>query len=254
MDEASLKEIHSVVDQSAAQQSIFQYGRSMFEKLVHKVSMAPVFETISAGHALGTVQRFTFPYHQSSQTWRAQEFIEKETDQPYVAICVTPSAHLANCQRIVMPRMPRKNQAVSVKKIVVLSRIEPKDKNKYVSLIRKLKDYGWDCSVKYLLRLPSMHAIGAADCVLVDQALEKQEGISVCDVVLKLRVCGFNGVIALLLHRGARGTEALCDDIAKSAAAADVVLYAPLGDREILTLTVAIERKVIRQALYMNGN
>ena len=179
-----------------------------------------------------------------------------------MTICVTPSAHLATCQRIVksvqysiIPRKKRSKKNIgAMKSIVMLSFVDPNQKQETFALKNKLEAYDWDCSVKYLLRLPSMHAIGAADCVLVDQALEKQEGISVCDVVLKLRVCGFNGVIALLLHRGARGTEALCDDIAKSAAAADVVLYAPLGDREILTLTVAIERKVIRQALYMNGN
>jgi hypothetical protein len=71
--------------------------------------------------------------------------------------------------------------------------------------------------------------------------------------VLKLRVCGFNGVIAVLLQDGLRNTEVIKDELNRSAAHVDLVIMGPLKDQHVQLLTATLEKKCVRQAVHMNG-
>jgi signal transduction histidine kinase len=250
----------SVLD--ASESTTFQYGRSMCGRLVQKVSPNPIFHTIySAESPLKTVQRFTFPYQLSPQTRRAQEHLLGESELPYVTVRVCPSTYWAAYERIVLPRARTKPNRHGVmtreqgkKHIVLLSCVDPKMKVETLALAGRLESYGWHCVLKYVLKVPSMQSIGVADCVLIDQQLELQERVSVCEIVLKLRVCGFSGLIAVVLQENHRETEGTKDELARSAASADLVLYAPVTEQKVQALTAAMERKCIKQALSMNGN
>jgi hypothetical protein len=255
----------SEAEESVSESDLFRYGRSMCERLVRKVACNPtaaVFQTLYATEsALQTVQRFTFPYHLSSQTYRAQGFIQAETSLPHLAIRVQPSALLAAYSRIIRPgtrtQVSRNGVTIreaSKKHIVLLTCVDPKLKSETLALAERLQSHGWKCALKYVLRIPSMVSVGVADCVLIDQQLELQEDVSICDTVLKLRVCGFSGVIAVVLKEGLRKTESIKDDLSRSAVDADVVFFGPITDHNIQTLTVALEKKCIAQALSMSGN
>jgi hypothetical protein len=250
----------SVLD--ASESTSFQYGRSMCGRLVQKVSPNPIFHTIySAESPLKTVQRFTFPYQLSPQTRRAQEHLQGESELPYVTVRACPSTYLTNYDRIFRPnaRMKANRHGVMTreqgkKHIVLLSCVDPKMKVETLALAGRLESYGWHCVLKYVLKVPSMQSIGVADCVLIDQQLELQERVSVCEIVLKLRVCGFSGLIAVVLQENHRETEGTKEELARSAASADLVLYAPITEQKVQALTAAMERKCIKQALSMTGN
>ena len=121
-------------------------------------------------------------------------------------------------------------------------------------LVKRLESFGWNCAVKYIVKIPSTNSVGGADCVMIDQQLELSENVNICDTVLKLRVCGFNGLVVVVLQEGARLTDTIRDELARSGASIDLLIYAPLKDQHIHSLSVALEKKYIRQLLYMNGN
>jgi hypothetical protein len=252
------------VSGSASESDMFRYGRSMCERLVRKVAMDPadaVFQSLySTESSLQTVQRFTFPYHLSSQTHRAREFIHAETSLPHLTIRVQPSALLSAYDRIIRPgartQVSRNGITIreaSKKRIVLLTCVDPKLKSETLALADRLQSHGWKCVLKYVLRIPSLVSVGNADCVLIDQQLEVQENVSICDTVLKLRVCGFSGVIAVVLKEGQRKTEAIKDELSRSAVDADVVFFGPITNHNIQSLTVALEKKCIAQILSMSG-
>ena len=104
-----------------------------------------------------------------------------------------------------------------------------------------------------------MHSVAGADCILLDQQLESISNVNISDTVCKLRCCGYNGVISVLLgavdvDSTARVAEAIRDELHRGTAEVDLMITTPLRDQHIQQLTVAVERKVIRQLLYMNGN
>jgi hypothetical protein len=248
---------------SASEGEMFRYGRSMCARLVQKVAMSPdaaVFQTLySTESSLQTVQRFTFPYHLSSQTHRAREFVQAETSLPHLTIRVQPSALLSTYGRIIRPgarsqvsRNGVTTRQSSEKHIVLLTCVDPKLKSETLALVGRLQSHGWKCVLKYILRVPSLASIGAADCVLIDQQLELQENVNICDTVLKLRVCGFSGVIAVILKEGFRKTESIKDELSRSAVDADVIFFGPVTNLHIQTLTIALEKKCIAQILSLS--
>jgi hypothetical protein len=245
---------------TATDREMFRYGRSLCERLVHNVATdaaSAVYQTLfSAESELQTVQRFTFPYYLSSQTHKAQDFLRAETSLPYLTIRVQPSTLLSAYARIVRPGAPTKANRHGLvfrepgeKRIVLLTSVDPKLKSETKALITRLQSGAWDCHVKYVLRVPSLASVGAADCVLIDQQLELQENVHICDIVLKLRVCGFRGVIAVALKDGLRNTDAIRDELQRSAVGADHVFTGLITDLNIQALTVTLEKKCIAQVL-----
>ena len=69
------------------------------------------------------------------------------------------------------------------------------------------------------------HSVANADCVLIDQHLEELADINISDTVLKLRVCGFNGVIVLLLEEKTRHARLVRDDLSRSVAEVDMITH-----------------------------
>ena len=178
-----------------------QYGQSVCERLVCRVSPNPIFETIAVQTELSTVQRFTFPYHLTPQTHRAQEFIEAETDTGHLTVGVRTSTYLSSYQRLILSS-PCKDHSVKAspnKQLVYLSGQTTAQRSEMTRFIKRFEAFGWKCSIKYILNLPSMHSVAGADCILLDQQLESISNVNISDTVCKLRCCGYNGVISVLL-------------------------------------------------------
>jgi signal transduction histidine kinase len=244
----------------SSDREMFRYGRGLCERLVRRVavdSVRSVYQTLySAESELQTVQRFTFPYHLCSQTHKAQDFLHGETSLPYLTIRVQPSTLLSAYTRIVRPCAPTQMNRHGLvfrepgeKRIVLLTSVDPKLRPGTMGLIARLQSGGWKCVIKYVLRVPSLASIGAADCVLIDQQLELQENVNICDTVLKLRVCGFSGIIAVALKEGLRKTDAIKEELSRSAVDADLIFTGLVTDMNIQSMTVALEKKCIAQAL-----
>eukprot|EP00388_Colpodella_angusta_P029749 GDKK01017526.1.p1 GENE.GDKK01017526.1~~GDKK01017526.1.p1 ORF type:complete len:105 (-),score=11.20 GDKK01017526.1:118-387(-) len=89
---------------------------------------------------------------------------------------------------------------------------------------------------------------------MIDYQLEGQEGVNISDTVLKLRVCGFNGVVAVVLQEGLRSCDLIRDELTKSAADVDLMISGPVREQNIQALTVALEKKYIKIALNMNSS
>eukprot|EP01032_Pedospumella_encystans_P009235 gene9235-10891_t len=237
-----------------------RYGQSLCEKLVKRVTKDAIFETIQVEAQYSTVQRFTYNYHLTPQTRRAQEFIDAESAKDYLTVMVCSRDYFSNYDRVIRPtvrsvmRNGVQQRLPGIKQMVYLSGAEPEKRNETIQLVHHLETFGWSCVVKYVLKVPSMHTIGHADCVLIDQQLELIENVNISDTVLKLRVCGFNGIIAVVLKEGGRNTELIKDELSRSAADVDLLITAPMRDQNIQALTVALEKKCVRQLLYMNGN
>ena len=237
-----------------------RYGQSLCEKLVKRVTKDAIFETIQVEAQYSTVQRFTYNYHLTPQTRRAQEFIDAESAKDYLTVMVCSRDYFNNYDRVIRPtvrsvmRNGVQQRLPGIKQMVYLSGAEPEKRNETIQLVHHLETFGWSCVVKYVLKVPSMHTIGHADCVLIDQQLELIENVNISDTVLKLRVCGFNGIIAVVLKEGGRNTELIKDELSRSAADVDLLITAPMRDQNIQALTVALEKKCVRQLLYMNGN
>jgi len=234
-----------------------QYGRSTCEQLVRKLTPSPVFQTIAVQSVLQTVQRFTFQYHLTPQTRRSQDYIQAETDLPYLTVLSNVNQYLAAYKRIIYPPKafnPTSGEATPNKEVVYFTSILVAQRNDVMKLIAQFQWMFWNCTAKYILNIPSMHSVAGADCVLIDYQLEGQEGVNISDTVLKLRVCGFNGVVAVVLQEGLRDCDLIRDELSKSAADVDLIFSAPIRDQHIQAMTVALEKKTVRQLLYMNGN
>jgi hypothetical protein len=254
----------AILPENAAERETFRYGRGLCERLVHHVatdSTSAVYQTLfSAESELQTVHRFTFPYRLSSQTHKAQEFLQAESNRPYLSIRVQPSTLLSAYKRIVRPGAPTKADHNGLtyresgeKRIALLTSVDPQRRSETKELVSRLQSSGWACHLKYVLRIPSMVSVGTADCVLIDQQLELQENVSICDTVLKLRVCGFSGVIAVALMEGLRSADAIKDELRRSAVSADLVFTGPITDANIHALTVTLEKKCIARVLSKGG-
>jgi hypothetical protein len=231
-----------------------KYGRSVCERLALRVSPSPIFETIAVKADMRTAQRFTFPYQLTPQTRKAQEFIEGETEKAFLTVSVCTATYLQNYRRVVLSNTSANSKiGQTAKQLAYFSGVSSAQRSEVSKLIKRFDAFGWACNVKYLLSVPSLHSVASADCVLLDQQLEILENVNICDTVLKLRVCGFNGVIAVLLQDGLRNTEVIKDELSRSAAHVDMVIMGPIKDQHIQLLTVTLEKKCVRQAVHMNG-
>jgi hypothetical protein len=238
-----------------------KYGRSVCERLVHRISPQPVFQTIVGQGALRTVQRFTFPYRLTPQTRRSTDYIEAETSLHFVTVEALPTAYLSAYRRlcrtqqpVTSPKSSGENEADTYfRSVLYLSGFDIKLASEITAYARALQKRQWKCTVKYLLKIPSMAAVGSVDCVIIDQLLQQADHINICDTVLKLRVCGYNGVIAVLLRGSSRLSETIKDELSRSAATADLLLLAPLKDRHIQQLIAVLEKRSISQAICMHA-
>jgi hypothetical protein len=231
-----------------------KYGRTVCERLARRVSPSPIFETIAVKADMRTAQRFTFPYHLTPQTRKAQEFIEGETEKPFLTVSVSIATYLQNYHRLVLnSAAANAKPGQATKQLTYFSGVASAQRSEVSKLIKRFDAFSWACNLKYLLSVPSLHSVASADCVLLDQQLEILENVNICDTVLKLRVCGFNGVIAVILQDGLRNTDVIKDELSRSAAHVDLVIMGPIKDQHIQLLTVALEKKCIRQLVNMNG-
>jgi len=167
-----------------------QYGRSVCEQLVLKLIPQPVFQTISVESELQTVQRFTFQYHLTPQTRRAQDFIESETVMKYLKVSPNIAQYLADYKRIIYPIVPTRKfdgyaEPALNKKVIYLTSIKAVRKSDINSIIWQFEARTWHCTPKYILKIPTASLVAGADCVVIDQILEAQEGVNICDTVLK---------------------------------------------------------------------
>jgi len=231
-----------------------QYGRSVCEQLVLKLSPTPVFQTIAVESLLRTVQRFTFPYHLTPQTRRAEDHIKAETSLPYQTVSTCVPLYLSDYLRIVCPAVRPGEKVINHRNIVYFSGAIAEKRQDTIRLIKKFEHLGWNCLVKYIVSIPSMNSVSKADCVLIDHQVEGQDGVNISDTVLKLRVCGFNGVVAVVLQEGLRACDLIRDEISKSAADVDLIITGPIREQNIQALTVAVEKKFIKIALNMNSS
>jgi hypothetical protein len=253
------------------------YGRSICENFVRAVT-APgaesVFQTISVDVPLPTVQRLTYPYFLTPESRAAREFVEAETDRPFLTVMPCVSDYLASYRRIFRIDPPKKGAQAGTsslsqqhqppaaatdttghsRQLIFFSGAEAAQRGELGHLVKRFDAAGWTCTVKYILSVPSMHSVAGMDCVLIDQQLEVQEGVGVCSIVLKLRACGYNGVVAVLLQEGLKGFRTIREQLERSAAKADIVLLAPMADAHIEKLTATLERKCASQVIHMNGN
>uniref|UniRef100_A0A7S3HPU6 Uncharacterized protein n=1 Tax=Spumella elongata TaxID=89044 RepID=A0A7S3HPU6_9STRA len=234
-----------------------QYGRSVCEQLVRTLTPEPVFQTIAVQSVLQTVQRFTFQYHLTPQTRRTQDYIQTETDLPYLTVQPTFKQYYEDYERIMFPPLNTDTtgeEKTANKKVVYFTSILVAQRHDIMRLTTQFDEAGWSCMVKYILNIPSMHSIAGADCVIIDHQLEAQEGVNVCDTVLKLRVCGFNGVIAVVLQQNLRDLDLIRDELDKSAANVDLIITGHIKELHIKTLTAALEKQTVKHLLFMNGN
>jgi hypothetical protein len=246
---------------------VSRYGNTVCEKLVRKFSIDPIFQTICPDEGdFRTVQRFTFNYRQSAQTFKAYNFVRSEVAQDYLTINVLPSVYQNEYNQLFMPSAvvkPLKSKKVSSRRptLIYLSAVIPEQRQESINLRAKIERAGWNCSIKYLLGIPRMATLDSADCLLIDQQLEIREKVSICDLILKLRVCGFNGVIGVILRPGsdcgtggAHSLEAVREDLKNSAASPDVCYEAPIESETFSSLLQTHEKAVIRHLLFLNSN
>ena len=118
---------------------------------------------------------------------------------------------------------------------------------------RKFESSGWQCAVKYVVNIPSLAAVEGVDCIVLDQQMQQLDSANICDTVLKLRVCGYNNVIIVLLRSDHRCADSISSELARSAAKPDAVLEAPLRQEQLNQIKLLLHEKTVRQAVFMNG-
>jgi hypothetical protein len=248
-------------DVNYSDQGEAKYGRSVCERLVHRISPQPIFQTIVGQGALRTVQRFSFPYRLNPQTRRAQEYIEGETSLNFVKVEARPAAYLSAYRRLCRTEVPVPSEKFAtdndadtyLRSVLYLSGFDFRLASEVTASARALQKRQFKCTVKYLLKIPSMATVANVDCVIIDQLLQQADHINISDTVLKLRVCGYNGVIAVLLRGSNRLAESIKDELSRSAASVDLLLLAPLKDRHIQQIIAVLEKRLVRQAICMHA-
>jgi signal transduction histidine kinase len=256
---------------------VSRYGHTVCEKLVNKYSIDPLFQTICPAEGVfKTVQRFTFVYRESAQTHKAYGYVSAEATREFVCVSVLPSmyhyayshlfsppsgslsARLACDARFTALSQADKNKVrakLKLKTLLYLNAVVPEQRQDAINLRARIERGGWHCSIKYLLGIPRMSTLATADCLLIDQQLEQRENVMVDDLVLKLRVCGFNGVIAVLLRaEGVLNARALREELKNSAARPDLYFEVPIRPEHIQMISQMHEKTIIRHLLFLNSN
>jgi hypothetical protein len=258
---------------------VTRYGRSVCEKVVHKFSMNPLFEKIAPSDGkYKTVQRFTFNYRQSAQTFKARGFVSAETVQNDMVVCVTPQVYMSayNKHILALPTLvgsgsgsvaeassssksvshsTTRQNVKSRRHLVYLNAVIPEQRQESINMRTRIEKGGWYCSIKYLLGIPRITTLSSADCILIDQQLQQRENVLIVDLILKLRVCGFNGIVAVILRPdGTNDTKAFRNELKSSAASPDLYFEAPIKAEHIQLMTQMHEKAVIRHLLFLNAN
>ena len=108
--------------------------------------------------------------------------------------------------------------------------------------------------------MPSIQLTYNCDCIIIDYLIEDETTLSIADIVLKLRVCGFNAIIVVLVNENPKEyTSDIKRNIQKIkdlsfANMIDMILQHPFRGSYVKLIDNAIKKKYIKQLFSMNGN
>lgn len=108
--------------------------------------------------------------------------------------------------------------------------------------------------------MPSIHLTYNSDCIIIDYLIETETTLSIADIVLKLRVCGYNAVIVVLINENPtistldikRNIQKIKDLSLSNMI--DIILQHPFRSNYVKLIDNAIKKKYIKQLFTMNGN